>query len=474
VDIQPNIKKLVLSVIGLMLLLVLVPWLWHYSHTGKIIITTNNPYRTISLVAFDDKTGRGSTSSKTFKANGRLSVSLSSGKYFVSVEGSSQATTRVIRLKPRQTLRYEIDPVVTSGVEPVIYQSARNVVASASELLYTNAASGYLYKIDAQNNISVLDSTIAFQTIQWADPSYGVGQNASGRLYTIVNGSVSPLDVPFSYGGGTVSFDVSSNRQVYVSYGGAVYSRNPNGTFKKIYAVDTSNLVLAAGVNKVAFVGETEEEEKNNSPPLFTAVSSAGKVIKNQGDGEVRRLIWSPDGHYLASVNEASVDIYDASLRKVTQLPSSNSIGEVTWLDNNNLLYGSKDELWSYDLSNQKSELLANMPLGNYITSLTTSSDKAYIYLTTTDFGSNYVIRRIGLHGQQVPRVVYQLQDILPLVLNDCSLGLVNFAQPTTILVKSFPDSNLSTSAYLQEAQDRLNQNGFDLNKFQFKVVPGN
>ena len=473
-DTRPSIKKVVLSGIGIILLLVLLSWFWHYLHTGKIIITTNNPYKTITLTKLDSKTGTGSSSSKTFTAQSKLSVDVSTGQYIASVEGGSQAATQVISLKSRQTLRYEIDPINTSGVEPVVYQNASNVAASGNELLYTDVPSGHLYEVDAQNNISVLNATIAFQTIKWASPSYGVGQDANGHLYTIINGLVSPLKVPFSYGGNTIGFDVSSSKQIYVSYGAVVYNGDSNGAFKEIYTANASNLVLAAGINKVALADETGGQNTGASKPLLAVVDLSGKVTKSYGEGKIRKLAWSPNGHYLITVNESYADVYDSKLHRVVQLPSSSSVGQVAWLDNNKVLYASNDELWSYDLSNQKAALVANMPLANYITSLTTSSDKSYVYVTTYDFKSSYAIRRIGLRGQQVSPVVYQLQDILPLVLSDCSLGLVNFAQPATVLVKSFPDSDLSSQAYLQEAQDRLSQNGFDVSKLQLKVVPGN
>jgi hypothetical protein len=463
-------KALILSILGLAALGVLV-WLSNYLSTGTIAITTNNSGNTITL----QRNGQGKPFTKT--GLGSLSATVGHGQYTATVKNGSKTSVQVINLKEgHKTLRYSISLSGLEAVGPVAYQNAKDIVADGTQLLYVDAASGYLYKIDAQNNITALNSALPLQTVKWASPSFGVGQDSRGHLYTIVNGSVSPLSVPFSYGSAAVNFAVSGSKQVYVSYGADIYAGDQNGNFKRIYTATSPNPVLAAGANQVAIAGEAEGQNAGVSQPLLAIVSPSSTVVKKSGNGEIRKLALSPSGQYLVSVNESYASVYDSSLRQIATVPASSSVDYVGWLDNDRFLYTSKDGLWSYDLASQQAELLANMPfVAGYITGLGVSGDGSYVYLTTGDpsVGNNYAILRVGLKGQQVPDYISKLQAILPLTLNDSSLSLVNFTQPATILIGSFRDSNLSGPAYLQEAQNGLTQYGFDLSKLQFRLVPG-
>ncbi len=443
----------------------------NYLSTGKIIITTNNKGSLITL----QRVGQGKAFTKTGLSS--LSTTARHGLYTATVKNGSRISIRVIDFhKGHKTLRYSINPSGLETVEPVAYQNAKDITSSSSQMLYVDTPSGYLNKIDAQNNILPLNSAQQLQTVKWASPSFGVGQDGSGHLYTVINSSVSPLRVPFSYGTARVNFAVSSSKQIYVSYGADVYAGGQSGNLKKIYTAPYSNLVIASQANQVAIAGETEGESANSSTPLLVTISVSGKVIKKSVKGEIRRLEWSPNGNYLVSTNESFATIYDTSLSQIATVPAASPVGYIAWLDNNTFLYALNNELWSYDLSAQGADLVATMPfLANAITGLAISGDKSSAYLTSILGSANsYAVLRVGLRGQQVPGYLSKLQDILPLTLSDCSLSLVNFTQPATILVKAFPDSNLSSpQAYLQEAQNELKQDGFDINTLTFKLVSG-
>src|ERR1039458_3465345 len=460
-------KILFLVILGFAVIGVLV-WLVNYLSTGTIIVTANEKGSTITL----QRTSQGKPFVKI--GLGSLSVTATHGQYLATIKNGSQVIEQFINFNDgHKTLKYSISLSSLSQVEPVAYQNASDVAASNTGLVYLDAGDEYIHTIDNQNNLVAINSAQQFQNVKWANASFGVGLDSDGHLYTINNASISPLAVPFSYGGKAVSFDVSENKQIYVSYGEDVYVGGQNGSFKKIYTATSSNLVLAAGVNKVAIADETEEQSASN--PLLATVSTSGSVIKNVGEGEIGKLALSPNGQYLVSVNESYASVYDSSLHQVAIVPAISSVNYVTWLDNNRFFYTSGDELWLYDLTNQRAELVASMPfLVNSITGLSISSDRSYVYLTASVSGlDNNAVLRVGLKGQQVPDYMNKLQGIIPLMLSDCSLSLVNFVQPTTILVTPFPNSNLSPQAYLQEAQNELQQDGFDLSKLQFKLVAG-
>jgi hypothetical protein len=188
------------------------------------------------------------------------------------------------------------------------------------------------------------------------------------------------------------------------------------------------------------------------------------------------RLVWSPGGQYLVSSNESHAVVYGSSLRRIATLPADSPVSYVAWLDNNRFFYAAHDEVWSYDTAGQSATRLANLPstFGS-ITGLRISDDRSYLYMTTVDASSDgdNVIRRIGLKGQKAPDYIYRLQNVLPLTSADHSLSLINFAAPAAIEVQSYPPNDLGPQYYTQQAQAELRQDGYDISKFQFRVVPG-
>jgi hypothetical protein len=207
----------------------------------------------------------------------------------------------------------------------------------------------------------------------------------------------------------------------------------------------------------------------NVSSPVLAIIGADGSI--KDGGEEAERLSWSPNGQYLATVNETNPTIYDNSLKRVAVVPTSSIVGQLGWLDKDTLLYSLNDELWTYNVAGQKSQLLSNAPLSNSITGLYVSSDHAYIYITTFDsFTSDRAIRRIGLRGQRVPDYIYQLQAIMPLQLNSRYLGLINFYGPPNVLVSVYPPEN--TQSAISSAKRILQDRGFDVSVFRFSPFP--
>jgi hypothetical protein len=465
-DAQSNLKRLAFPIMGGVLAVLLVSWLWHYYHTGKIIITTSNSYNTITLTKTNS--GNGQSTAPSFKAHSRLSVNIGTGKYVASVTGNSIATSQTINLKPRATLRYTINPINATGVEPVAYENAQAITATAHELVYIDASSNTLSKVDDQNGLAENYGGRRFKTVKWAGSSFGVGQGDDGHLYTIAGKSVSPLEMPFYYGSKALDFDVSPNKNIYVSYGADVYAGSQKGGFHKIYTASSFRPALAAGVNQVAVADSKYGKNASDiSKPLLATINASGK--KNKENVEAERLAWSPNGQYLAGVNEVNPTIYDATLHTMAVVPAKSVVGQIAWLNNTTLLYTVNDQLWTYNLPQQKAQLLANMPLSNSITGLYLSDDGSYIYVTSFDPNtSSYAIKRIGLKGQKVPDYIYNLQDILPISSGSYTLGLINFSGTPRILVRVAPSINPDSS--LPQAMQQLQGLGFDTSKLRFDI----
>jgi hypothetical protein len=463
-----NIRKYVFWVIGGIITIFLLAWLWRYYHTGTIIITTNDPDNAITLTKINSDGSK--DNSKKFTGREKLSVTVATGSYEAYVKGSSIATFQIIKLGPRKTVHYNINPVNATGVEPVVYQDAEGITATSRQLIFLDNSSGTLYNIDGQNKLSKVDAQQHYQTVKWSDPSFGVVQDNNSRLYSVINGKVSALNVPFNYDDSYVNYDVSPDKKIYISHSTEVYRGDYRGDFKKIYTSDSDKPNLAATRGSVAVSSSRFGSNASNVSSPVLAIIGADGSIKDGGE-EAERLSWSPNGQYLATVNETNPTIYDNSLKRVAVVPTSSIVGQLGWLDKDTLLYSLNDELWTYNVAGQKSQLLSNAPLSNSITGLYVSSDHAYIYITTFDsFTSDRAIRRIGLRGQRVPDYIYQLQAIMPLQLNSRYLGLINFYGPPNVLVSVYPPEN--TQSAISSAKRILQDRGFDVSVFRFSPFP--
>lgn len=457
---QMSSKKIVFwAGISVFMMFVLV-WLWNYYHTGTIIITTDNPNNTITLSRIDG--------SEISKANKKLSATVSTGEYKVYVKGNSVATVQNILLKPRKTQRYNINPVNATGVEPVAYVNAQDVGATTGQLVYLDGIFGALFKIDGQNNIKKINASHKFEEVRWADPSFGVAQDSKGHLYYVVSGEVKAMSVPFDYDGLAISFDVSPDRNVYITHGAEVYVGKQEGSFKKIYTSSSEKPSLASANGHLAV--SDSMYGRNASPisePLLATVDASGKIQKINEESE--RLAWSPDGSYLAAVNETDPVIYSGSLKKITTVPTNSIVGQFAWLNDSTLLYTMNDELWTYNLPERKAQLFSNMPLSESVTGLSISLGQDYVYVTTyNSFTTSYVLRRIGLKDQKVPKYIYRLQDVMPMRLSGHYLSLINFSGKPTVIVPIYPGESEST--IVTSAKAGLIKRGFDISNLRFSA----
>jgi len=466
-----SVRKVVFGFFGSCILLLLIVELLHYLHTGTIIITTNSP-NSIILTKLSDEDNANGQAPQTFTAHHKLSVRVGLGQYIASVQGNSIGATQLIKLSSHETLRYTINPINTTGMAPVAYQAAQNLAVGNNSLVYLNSNSRQLYQIDSQNNVTAIGQSYIFQSVKWADASFGVGQDNNQHLYVINNGLVSPLQVPQAYASNmTVNYDVAPDKQIYVSFGANVYKGTASEGFKKIYTSSASSqLGLIAGPNQVLVLHDISEGKQ-----VVVEVNAAGKATGK--DFDLGTVAWSPDGRYIASADEGGGTIYDNLHGGEVTIPNNSQlsfIGSLAWLDDTTLFYTSGTQVWVYNVNTRQSRLLANTPLGASATELAVSEDHSYLYVLTGDSSGNTAIRRIGLRGQTVPKYVYQLQDIFPDRLDNYSLSLVNFTQPPVILVQPYPDA--PTANYIQTATSELQSDGFDTSQLRFQLtsaIPG-
>lgn len=462
-----TIKRAIAILILLIGLLVFIQWLTGYLEYGQLDITTNSSLNTITLTA---PVTTKNTGSKPFseQAHGSISTRLRKGSYLIDVQIGSNESSQYVVVKAHTTEHVNINLVNAGGVEPVVYDYAQDVVADSSHLIYLASDDDSLNEINTQNQSTQIDASYLFQTIQWANTSFGVGQEANGSLFVIQNGSVSPLNSPASNTAGEpLVFAVAPNKNIYLGIGSSVYSGTAAGGFKKIYAHREAGGFLSAGLDKVTLINAGY----SGSPASLVTITSSGEQIERRQSTFINTWSsWSPGDKYIVVNGSSTGEILNASMQQVATIPQGDFTNPV-WLNDNTLFYSINDQLWSYDVQTQRSQVIADMPNGEQIQALTVSTDDAYVYLVTSDSDGDQAIRRVGLNGQQVPSIVYNLQDFLliPSIPGaGYSFGLVNFSGKPAVQVLVYAGSSSATS--LQSAMQILQQDGFNLGQLQFNT----
>ncbi|HVX48139.1 MAG TPA: hypothetical protein VHA05_02165 [Candidatus Saccharimonadales bacterium] len=374
----------------------ILSWLTNYLSSGTISITTNSKSNTITLRQTNSKEPYVKTSM------GSLSANVKHGRYVAVVKNGSRTSTQIINFRSgHKNFHYSMSVPDLLSVRVVSPQNAQSIVADDNKLVYLDTPSEILFKIIGQGSPAALGPTQQFQAVRWANASFGVGQDDNGYLYTITDGSASALKVPFPYNGNHVNFDVSPDKKIYVSYGPDVYAGDRNGNFKKIYTASSSNPALAAGTNGVAVSDSKYGKNPSNISRslLATLILSGEKYKVHKENVEAERALWSPNGQYLVTVNQANPIIYDSSLDKTIVLPTDAVVGQIAWLKDTELIYTLNNQIWAYDLSSQSNRLLANVSSLESITGIYPSRNDR-LYVTTFDTVSgNYYIKQVSLAG---------------------------------------------------------------------------
>lgn len=465
-----NLKKIIIISVLIIMCLITIQLLWSFFHTGSVIIYTNDVHNQIQLNAIVNKNGNGS-SQYSLSSEGKLNTSLKIGEYIATVSHNNLYSSQLIKISFNKTSIYKINltnPIVS---EPVISTVSQDIAASSNKFVYLNTGNNNIELVDSSNNKYTISPSKFFESVKWANVNYGIAQDINQQLYQVNNSIVKAINLPFNNYNNT-SYSVSNNKQLYVANNGNIYVNN-GYNFKIIYKVPSSNITLGAASDKVAIAYNTNATNPDNINTQILVHYNDGKTVKTDAQQTIAGLIWSPNNQLLASLGKSSINIYDSSLRNIATIPSIYPVGNLVWENSTTIAYSEKTNIWSFNLTTGKNYVIANTDVGNIITSIYTSDSKDYIYYSTNSStsSSNSGIFRIGLFNQHPQQLASQLQDILPLSLGDSTLSLVNFGQPTTILISPlFPRGNIDKNGLVQEAQKTLQQYGFDISTLKFNV----
>jgi hypothetical protein len=94
---QINYRKISIWVLIVLVFISVLVWFLHFYNTGAVIVTTDNPYNSITII--ESSNGVAVNTSKKYSGNKKLSVKVRTGQYIISVQGNSAATTQTITVK---------------------------------------------------------------------------------------------------------------------------------------------------------------------------------------------------------------------------------------------------------------------------------------------------------------------------------------------------------------------------------------
>lgn len=464
IEIKQKFRKVLIIGVAVSTGLILFFSIWHYFHTGKIIITSDNKGATLFLERVSEN---GTHDEKIAEeSGGELSVKVAAGTYRANAgSGRLQSVNTTIKLKGRKTARYHLNPVEPQDLEPVAPLSAESIHASDTEILYLDSE-GALNRL-SNNKADEVISNLQFRKIEWGSGGFGIGQDLTGGFYSIKNSEILKLAAPPGSGEkNSNNFSIAQNNQAYMSVGRDIYLRSTEGTYKKIYSTDLQSPQLSASADKLAVfkpppLGEGEDGEKA-AQPMVEIINKDGKLIAQKSISALT-LSWSPDAQKLIAINQdGNSEIYNTTLESVANLPSK-SIQSVSWLDSDTILYGTDSLLWSYKFKDNIASIISAQPAGNAISEISIDESRSYAYIQVASEEKSNLFR-LGLKNQKVRKDVLQLGALLPETYGGCYIKYINFTEPTILIS---PGLEASAATCLAAAKEEVGL--FNLSPENFK-----
>lgn len=472
---QGQIRKLVFWFCGLLVLFFVLRFAVHYITSGTITVTTGNTSATISISSAPSPSGAAKT---TRQGKGSLTTRLPSGSYVVSVRYAASAANQLVHLGWRSNRHISTKQPRSATVEPVLYEGVQYLAADSNRMVFmASVESGGLEYINQDNEDVNIANTQTVNSVAWANAQYGIAQNSYGQLFVVDGTSVHRLQSPISFISDIgARYAVAPNRTIYIGLGSNVYRGTEAKGFKKIYTKFTTSDQLVAANDQVMIINPRDAQGNGTG----VVVKTNGEVIgKTFGPALAGWTPWSQNGKHIVVTVGQEPELFDSSLHRVGVVPQpvltnsgdSSHTSAVTggsWLGDNTLFYYYAGQLWSYNLAQDISSVMATMPNSEIILSATVSADGSYVYLvTSTDGFTPLAIHRVGLRGQAVSQNFVFLQDFLPITAPEYTIGVRNFSGKPVIVV--YPNPGSDSDDALQAAKSTL-EGIIDVNNTEFDV----
>jgi hypothetical protein len=417
-----TIKIIIIFVISIVILIFFFVWISGYETSAKIEIDTSpGSSITVTRLNMTQKTAQ------ILHGQSKLTSTFHVGSYSVRVYNKQFETDKTIVVKAHKNQKYIITLIDTKAVEPVTNESTLNISADANHITFLDPSDSNIYSVDNTNSRHLILKSGIITSIKWVNADYGVAQDTTGQLYLINGGSVSHITTPVTTTQN--NYALTQNQHLYISNGSSVYEETIDGNFTQVYSINNLKVQISAASNDNILIQQysINSQSGNSKGSELIVINVSG--AKYRIPGEIYNAAWSPNGQYLVASGYGMGGVYDSQLKLVNQLPANNVTSPV-WVDNNIIFYGLAENLWSYNLSANNSNLLADVSAFGYISQLTPDKSNAYVYVTIENARTstgNYQLGRFSLSGQPVSVLSQELQVFLPNNINGCSLGYINF-----------------------------------------------
>lgn len=465
--IDPTVKKyLKYGLIGIAGLLMV--WLiYTFLTTASVQIITNDQKNIVSI----QQTAPQQKSIDIGNVTGNFSTRLATGSYIVTVKNDYASAQQIFTLgigdSKKVTVNVDTQANTPGVLEPVSDLGAYDVVADKSSVKFIdrNKSPTFLYSIDSNNALTIVAPNTSYDTIAWANSSYGVGRIGS-QLQTIQGSTIADLKTPVAADKAT--FAVAPNHDVYLSDGSGLYRQSDGQNFTKVMTADSQSQIkiVSASSNSVLL---TEKSTDTNREGELTVLHK--NDTKNTTNGELYEGAWSKSGKYLAVSGDTSA-IFDSNLKKIVNLPINN-VNNLVWMSDNDLVYAQSNLLWKFSLDTRRATVLATTNSGvGSISQIALSDDGSSLYVSIQNAdstnGYTFYLTRYKFNTKVVISPLLQKLGLaLPnSPIDGCYDGYANFNQPTVTVTAIASIEQLcldATKTYLQ---------GYGVNtdplKFQF------
>ena len=457
--IQTRPKLVIVSGVGFWLAVLVLGTAYHYATTATITIVSDDPKNAISIVKL-------STQSAGQNGYGRLTVRVSPGAYGVTVSGRTSTTKKTVTLEARHNQRYAINLRNLSDAEPVLSFGAYGITADNNRLFFVDMRDNLLYQVQSNGPATAVDSNLKFSSVKWHSPGYGVALSLNkDALYTIKDGQVARLKLPFS--SGHIDYDFTIDQTLLVTDGSVIYQQLASGNYSKLYsAVNSSIFSLTAGNNRL-LVGQNKTTAKTGDDAIYLILDEHGKQLASRTGLSLYNARWSPDGKVLVVSSPSDTTLYGDRFEVVGQLPDKNVLG-LAWLDDNTLMYGLGDGLYRYDLGSKTGYQLLKVTGNSGVSGVYPNQDGSQIYFLTEVSGRGngqaYAVMRASL-STPPNSVVFTIGAFFPLQFDQCTVDFINFIRPAIAIT---PYGPTVAAGCQQQTKTLLNKAGVAETNYSF------
>lgn len=439
---------------------------WYAMTHGGIQVKTASDSAEITVSPEKD------SNTPSAKATGKSLFSIiNTGRYIVTVKDGNKQTRTLVEVTRFKVNEVTLTPPEVGFSEAVTNISSPAFVVSSSALSLLDSGLSEIVSINKDTVYTHTDKTIAYESAVWqkAGEGYAVGRKSDTNdrvLAKVTGGKTQVIATPKPITSATyLAFDVSSDGTFYLLQDGEFYSSKGDGNYTSVGNTDKEASVLSVSTSTAAFLYRNAEEQCE-----IQFLNLSNKSIKKlpvecvQDPSYTYSATWSPDATQLALTTGTALKIFDKNLSTKTIVPDY-AASHPVWLNNDTLVYTSKNSVWSYTLSTNISSVIAATP--DYVTvqSLRKSDDSDTLYFTGSA-DNLLTLYRIQKSGDSLGDIQKLSESNMQTLSLSCRIRYINFTKAQVIV----QTSDSTRAACTDETKNYLSSIGVSISSFQYDI----